>query len=132
MTTPTDVAQRRANVRRLARSGASARAIAAQLGIGKDTVRRDLAWFELPLAERVAQRVAHTDEAVRQACAAAQSVVELRPAYVPADAAIARRWHEQLRATVAQLAALADQFTDHTPATPCATEPEGGAPCPSR
>ena len=131
MSTPTDVAQRRANVRRLSRSGASARAIAAQLGIGKDTVRRDLAWFELPLAERVAQRVAQTDAAVRHACAAAQTAADMRPAHVPTDPETARRWHDQLRATAAQLTALADQFTDHTPATPCATKPEGGAPCPS-
>ena len=127
MSTPVAVAQRRAKVRQLARDGASSRAIAAQLGVGKDTVRRDLEWYKLPLAERVAQRVADTDEAVRHACAAAQSVVELRPAYVPADADTARRWRETLRATAAQLAALADEFTDHTPTTECATDPTGGA-----
>ena len=127
MSTPVAVAQRRANVRRLSRSGASARAIAAQLGIGKDTVRRDLAWYELPLAERVAQRVAQTDEAVRQARAAAQAAADMRPAHVVADPDTARRWRDALRATAAQLAALADEFTDHTPTTECATDPTGGA-----
>ncbi|HEY9370789.1 hypothetical protein [Streptomyces sp.] len=127
MSTPTEVAQRRANVRRLWRGGASNRAIAEQLGIHHRTVARDLEWFELPLAERVAQRVAQTDEAVRQARAAAQAAADMRPAHVPTDAETARRWHDQLRATAAQLAALADEFTDHTPTTECATDPTGGA-----
>ncbi|MFE7804000.1 DeoR family transcriptional regulator [Streptomyces sp. NPDC057430] len=115
MTTPTAVAQRRGNVRRLAAQNLSNRAIAEQLGISKDTVRRDLEWFEIPLAERLAQRAAHTDEAVRQACAAAQTAADHRPAYVMTDADTARRWYEQLRASAAQLAALADQFADHYP-----------------
>ncbi|MEU8524830.1 hypothetical protein AB0C77_04400, partial [Streptomyces sp. NPDC048629] len=91
MSTVTEVARRRASVRRLARGGASNRAIAAELGIGKDTVSRDLKWYELPLAERVAQRVAQTEEAVRHACAAAQDAADMRPAYVPADEDTARR-----------------------------------------
>lgn len=127
MTTPTEVAHRRANVRRLSRSGMSNRAIGEQLGVSKDTVSRDLKWFELPLAERVAQRVAQTDDAVRHACAAAQDAADMRPAYVPADPDTARRWRDQLRATAAQLLALADEFTDHQPTTACATAPEGGA-----
>lgn len=127
MTTPTEVAHRRANVRRLSRSGMSSRAIAAQLGISKDMVLRDLKWYALPLAERVAQRVAQTDEAVRHACAAAQDAAEMRPAYVPADADTARRWRDELRATAAQLLALADEFTVHSQAATCATETAGGA-----
>lgn len=39
----TDRATRRATVRQLSDAGMSARAIAAKLGVGKDTVRRDLA-----------------------------------------------------------------------------------------
>ncbi|TXS30742.1 DNA-binding response regulator [Streptomyces sp. ms191] len=125
MTSPVAVAQRRGNVRRLVAQGLSNRAIGEELGISKDTVRRDREWLDLPLAERVAQRVAHTDEAVRQACAAAQSAADMRPAYVPTDAETARRWHEQLRAAAEQLVALADQFADHPALTPCATN---GAP----
>lgn len=127
MSTPTEVAHRRANVRRLSRSGLSNRAIGEQLGVSKDTVSRDLKWFELPLAERVAQRVAQTDEAVRHACAAAQDAVDLHPAHVPADPATARRWHDTLRATAAQLLAVAEEFTVHPQATACATEVVGGA-----
>jgi len=121
VTTPPAVAQRRGKVRRLVAQGLSNRAIGEQLGIGKDTVRRDREWLDLPLAERVAQRVAHTDDAVRQACAAAQATADMRPAYVPTDAETARRWREQLRAAAAQLAALADQFADHPALAVCAT-----------
>lgn len=125
MTTPMAVAQRRGNVRRLVARGLSNRAIGEELGISKDTVRRDREWLDLPLAERLAQRAAQTDEALRQACAAVQAAVDLRPAYTVTDAETARRWYEQLRATAAQLTAQADQFAEHYPFAQCAT---GGAP----
>lgn len=127
MTTPTEVAHRRANVRQLARSGMSSRAIAAKLGVSKDTVLRDIGWYKLPLAERVAQRVAQTDDVVRHACAAAQDAADMRPAHVPADPATARRWRDDLRAAAAQLLALANEFTSQQPADACATRPDGGA-----
>lgn len=127
MSTHMAVAQRRGSVRRLVARGLSNRAIGEELGISKDTVRRDREWLDLPLAERVAQRVAHTDEAVRQACAAAQEAADMRPAYVPTDEETARRWYEQLRATAALLAAQADQFADHHPFAQCATESATGA-----
>lgn len=121
MSTPPAVAQRRGNVRRLTAQGLSQRAIATELGIGRDTVRRDQEWWQVPLAERLAQRAADTDQAVRQACAAAQAAADHRPAYVMTDEDTARRWHQDLRAAAAQLAALADQFADHHPFAQCAT-----------
>lgn len=127
MGTPMDVAQRRARVRHLAAQEMSHRAIAAKLGISKDTVRRDLEAPEPPLWQRLAQRAAQTDEAVRQACAAAQTAIELQPAYVLTDAETARRWYEQLRATAAQLAAHADQFADSYAFARCATDGAPGA-----
>lgn len=121
MATPTDVAQRRAAVRRLAAQNLSNRAIAEQLGISKDTVRRDLEAPEETLRERLAQRAEQTDTAVRHACAAAQSVVDMRPAYILTDEETARRWYGDLRAAAGQLAALAEQFTDYHPFARCAT-----------
>ncbi|MFB8035893.1 helix-turn-helix domain-containing protein [Streptomyces sp. NPDC056004] len=131
MTGSLTVAQRRAQVRHLAQTGASNRAIAAQLGIGKDTVRRDLAADDAPSltrAERFAARVAQTESAMSQLGAAAQAVADAKPAYTPADEETARRWYAELRATVARLAAHADAFADYYPsATVCATN-ETGAP----
>ncbi|NUK22052.1 helix-turn-helix domain-containing protein [Streptomyces lunaelactis] len=118
MTGSTTVAQRRATVRRLAQSGASNRQIAAQLNISKDTVRRDLAAQEAPpmaLAERLAQRAAQTESAMRQLSAAAQAIDDARPAYTVTDAATARRWCAELRATAARLMAHADAFADYYP-----------------
>ncbi|MDT9689408.1 DeoR family transcriptional regulator [Streptomyces sp. P9(2023)] len=126
MTGADPVAQRRGKVRRLAQGGASNRAIAAQLDISKDTVRRDLEWFEVPLAERMAQRAAQAETALSQVCAAAQAAADTRPAYVWTDPETARRWHDELRATAAQLTALADQFADYYPFAQSAT---GADPC---
>lgn len=46
--TATPIAQRRATAARMSRNGASLRRIAAQLGVSKDTVRRDLAQDSTP------------------------------------------------------------------------------------
>jgi hypothetical protein len=141
----TDVEERRTQVRQLAQGGASNRAIAAQLNISKDTVARDLRATEAPPAEPVeepaeapvatfAQRLAHrrtqTETAMRQLSAAAQAVDDARPAYTPADEETALRWHDELRAVVAQLTACADAFAEYYPdavarATTCATTPAG-------
>ena len=118
MSTPTEIAQRRATVRRLAQGGASCRAIAAQLGVSKDTVRRDLEALDAPpasLAERLAQRTAQTETAMSQLSAAVQAVDGARPAYTVTDAATAARWHTELRATVARLVAHADAFAEYYP-----------------
>jgi transposase-like protein len=116
------VAQRRAKVRHLAQGGASNREIAAQLGISKDTVRRDLATEDAPLPVRLAQRAAQTETAMRQLSAAVQAVDDAAPAYTPTDDETALRWHAELRATAAHLMALADQFADYYPsATSSAT-----------
>lgn len=125
MSTPTEIAQRRARVRQMAQTGASSRAIAAQLGISKDTVRRDLEAADAPPstpAQRIAHRVAHTEEAMRQLSAAAQAVDGAPPAYAVTDDETARRWCAELRATAARLVAHADAFADYYPsATACAT-----------
>ncbi|MEV7712308.1 helix-turn-helix domain-containing protein [Streptomyces sp. NPDC088270] len=131
MTGSPTVAQRRTQVRHLAQTGASNRRIAAQLGISKDTVRRDLATPEAPaetLAQRLAQRAAQTESAMSQLSAAGQAVADAKPAYTPTDEETARRWYTELRATAARLAAHADAFADYYPsATTCATE-EAGSP----
>ncbi|MEW2177158.1 hypothetical protein AB0890_12615 [Streptomyces sp. NPDC005406] len=127
MTVAPEVAQRRTLVRQLAQGGASNRAIAAQLKIGKDTVARDLAAEAPPVetvAQRLAHRAAHTDTAMSQLSAAAQAVEHAAPARTPTDDETARRWHAELCATAARLVALADEFTDYYPG---ATE-TGGAP----
>lgn len=129
MNTPTEIAQRRATVRRLAQGGASCRAIAAQLGVSKDTVRRDLEAREAPpasMAERLAQRAAQTETAMSQLSAAVQAVDGARPAYTVTDEATAARWCAELRATVARLMAHADAFAEYYPsATACATSAPG-------
>ncbi|MFF2009154.1 helix-turn-helix domain-containing protein [Streptomyces sp. NPDC058195] len=119
----TAVAHRRARVRQLAQTGASNRQIAAQLGISKDTVRRDLlAPLEPvePMSERLARRAAQTEKAMRQLSAAAQALDAARPAYTPTDDVTARRWHSELRAISEQLVAHAGAFADYYPS---ATDP---------
>ncbi|HET6356074.1 hypothetical protein [Streptomyces sp.] len=126
MSTPTEVAQRRAEVRRLAQTGASNRAIAAQLNISKDTVRRDLEAPPTALAERLAQRAAQTESAMRQLSAAGQAVDDARPAYTVTGPEMARRWCGELRAAAARLMAHADAFADYYPsATESATDAPG-------
>ncbi|MCB5166032.1 hypothetical protein LG634_14450 [Streptomyces bambusae] len=118
MTTPLTIEARRAQVRQLAHGGASNRIIAAQLGISKDTVRRDLAQQPAPAGsrtERLAHRVAQAEAAVSQACAAAQAVADAAPAYTITDDATAARWYAALRAAADQLAAHADAFGDYYP-----------------
>lgn len=129
MTSPAKVADRRATVYRLAQGGASTRQIAAQIGVSKDTVRRDLAAQEAPVtpaAQLRASRVAQAEAAVSQACAAAQAVADAQPAYSPADDETAAHWYGALRAAAAQLVAQADAFADYYPcATPAADAPGG-------
>lgn len=118
MSTPTEIAQRRAEVRRLAQTGASNRAIAAQLNISKDTVARDLAHTDAPPktpAQRIAHRVAQTKSAMIQLSAAAQALDDTPPAYAVTDDETARRWCTELRATAARLMAHADSFADYYP-----------------
>lgn len=118
MTGAAPVAERRTTVRRMAQTGASNRAIAAHLGISKDTVRRDLATDDAPpqtRAQKIAARAAQTETAVIQLRAAVQAIDEARPAYTMTDEATARRWHAELRATAARLAAHADHFADYYP-----------------
>ncbi|WP_327263940.1 hypothetical protein OG444_22830 [Streptomyces sp. NBC_01232] len=121
MTTPTAVAERRVRVRRLAQGGASSREIAEQVGCSKDTVLRDLAQPDPTVASRAAlraEKLAHAEEAVRQAVSAAQAVVGARPSHQITDDATARRWCGALRAAADALAAQADAFAEYWP---CAT-----------
>lgn len=113
--TPSTATQRRIRVRQLAQPGVSNRAIAAQLGISKDTVARILATPIETRAEAMATRAAQTEAAMSQLCAAAQAVTEAAPAHTVTDDETARRWHEQLCATAAQLLAQAAQFADYYP-----------------
>ncbi|MFI8106272.1 helix-turn-helix domain-containing protein [Streptomyces sp. NPDC086023] len=118
MTSPAEIADRCAKVRRLAQGGASTRQIAAQLGVSKDTVRRDLVRPDAPPqtpAERRAARVAQSEAAVRQAGAAAQAVAAAQPAYTIADDATAQRWCAELRAAAEELLAHAARFADYYP-----------------
>ncbi len=118
MSSPSEVAERRATVRQLAKTGASNRAIADQLGIGKDTVARDMSQMDdprAPMAQRLARHLAQTEQAVSQVSAAVQAVVEARPAYTNADDETARRWCGALRAAADALAAQADAFADYYP-----------------
>lgn len=118
MTSPAEIATRRATVRRLAQTGASSRQIAAQLGVHKDTVLRDLRQPDAPADDRrarLARRVAQAEEAVRQACAAAQAVEAAAPAHTLTDDATAADWCGALRTAAAQLLAQADQFATYYP-----------------
>ncbi|MGW1546627.1 hypothetical protein [Streptomyces sp. NPDC002346] len=102
----------------MARDGASNRAIAAQLGVSKDTVRRDLATDDAPPAtpaEKFAVRAAQTESAMSQLSAAVQAVDDAKPAYTVTDEETARRWCAELRATAARLAAHADHFAEYYP-----------------
>ncbi|MET7787253.1 helix-turn-helix domain-containing protein [Streptomyces sp900116325] len=125
MTGAPTVAQRRATVRRMAQAGESNRAIAAQLGVSKDTVRRDLATDDAPAAtpaDRFGARAAQTECAMSRLSAAAQAIDDAPPAYTVTDDETARRWYAELRATAARLVAHADHFADYYPsATECAT-----------
>jgi transposase len=120
MSTPAEIADRRAVAHRMSQAGASSREIAIELGVGKDTVRRDLATTtpRQIQRERLAHRLAQAENAVRQACAAAQAVTDATPAYVLADDETARRWYAELCAAAEQLAQQAGAFAAYYP---CAT-----------
>ncbi|WP_405436657.1 hypothetical protein OG373_06705 [Streptomyces avidinii] len=108
-------------MRQLAQGGASSRQIAEQVGVSKDTVLRDLAQPDPAVAARTAlraEKLAHAEEAVRQASAAAQAVIDARPSHQITDDATARRWCGALRAAADALAAQADAFAEYYP---CAT-----------
>ncbi|MGW6979965.1 hypothetical protein ACWGE1_11035 [Streptomyces sp. NPDC054932] len=108
-------------MRQLAQGGASSREIAEQVGCSKDTVLRDLAQPDPTVAARTAlraEKLAHAEEAVRQASAAAQAVIGARPSHQITDDETARRWCGALRAAAAALAAQADAFSE---CYPCAT-----------
>ncbi|MFJ9644846.1 DeoR family transcriptional regulator [Streptomyces sp. NPDC101206] len=108
-------------MRQGAPTGASTRQIAAQLGVSKNTVRRDLTRQVGPTeapAQRQARRVAQAETAVRQACAAAQVVAAASQAYVLVDDATAARWGAELRAAAELLLAQADAFADYYPRAP--------------
>lgn len=110
------VTERRTLAHQLAQTGASQRAIAAQLGVGKDTIRRDLAHPAPPVetpAQRAAHRAEQTETAMRQLCAAAQAVDDAAPAHTITDDETARRWWTELRATADSLLAHADRFADY-------------------
>lgn len=114
-----NLATRRATVARMTKAGASTRRIADELGISKDTVRRDLAAATTPreeLRERLRQRRALAHESMRHLRQAVSQAVEARPGYCPLiDDATAAQWHTQLREDAAALLAVADTFGDYYP-----------------
>ncbi|WP_371588259.1 hypothetical protein [Streptomyces virginiae] len=108
-------------MRQLAQGGASSREIAKEVGVSKDTVLRDLAQPDDIATARAAlraEKLAHAEETVRQAGAAAQAVIDARPSHQITDDATARRWCGALRAAADALAAQADAFAEYYP---CAT-----------
>ncbi|MER6199830.1 hypothetical protein ABT234_20975 [Streptomyces sp. NPDC001586] len=116
MTTPTAVAERRVRVRQLAQGGASSREIAKAVGVSKDTVLRDLAQPDDIATTRAALRarkLAHAEDAVSQASAAAQAVIDARPSHQITDDETARRWCGALREAADALAEQADAFAEY-------------------
>ncbi|MEU9199431.1 hypothetical protein [Streptomyces sp. NPDC048332] len=128
MTDTLTLAQRRIRVRQLAQPGVSNRAIAKELGIHHRTVARDLAATEAPAetpTQRLAQRAAQTETAMRHLRAAGQAVDDATPARTITDEETARRWCADLRATAERLMAHADEFAlYYSRATGYANEPE--------
>ncbi|WP_158721172.1 helix-turn-helix domain-containing protein [Streptomyces sp. NRRL S-241] len=104
---PQDRAARRAAVAQLAQTGASQRRIADELGVSKDTVRRDLAAATSPrqrLHERLSQRAALAHDAMRHLRQAVSQATEARPGHCPGiDDDTAAQWHSQLRDDAAAL-----------------------------
>ncbi|MGW2985442.1 helix-turn-helix domain-containing protein [Streptomyces goshikiensis] len=117
--TPQTRADRRATVAAMTEAGASTRRIADELGISKDTVRRDLAAAK-PSAEavrrRLRQRAALAHESMRHLRQAVSQAAEARPGYCPLnDDGTAAQWYTQLREDAAVLYALAETFRDYYP-----------------
>lgn len=142
MTTPSpaELAERRATVAELSHDGASLRVIAEELGISKDTVRRDLKALERDSmrqpdqqhetptrdratadatspATRVAQRASEADHAMRHLATAVSTALGARPSHVIVSHTVARQWADQLTTHAAQLVKLAEQFEEYYPAT---------------
>lgn len=125
---PEDRAARRADVRRLADQNKSHRAIAAELGISKDTVRRDLAHLaraktapptetpapvpQSPRAARAAH-AARADAAMRQLAAAVAEVVAARVPYTMVDDQVAHDWAAQMRQHTETLRHERQKFADY-------------------
>ncbi|MFG2144115.1 helix-turn-helix domain-containing protein [Streptomyces sp. NPDC048696] len=113
-----EIVARRAVVARLADDGASLRQIAAQLGISKDTARRDLAAHRDAITDQVTgveKRASEAEAAMRQLATAVSSVVSARPGYVIVPDAVAHQWRTTLEEHVLALRQLADSFNDYYP-----------------
>ncbi|MFE7097007.1 helix-turn-helix domain-containing protein [Streptomyces erythrochromogenes] len=125
------VADRRAAVARLTAAGASARSIADELGVSKDTVLRDRAATAAPRRALCQEKAGRAASAMAQLRAAVTAAVDARPAYqILVYDDTAARWIAQLRQDVATLAALLETFDEGFPhltapdAKPrCATAP---------
>lgn len=124
--------------RQLRDGGASLRDIGAELGIGKDTVKRHLATLSqpaeqpqapvsLPLRERVARRNARAFDAMAQLRDAVALVVEERIPQLIVGEPRARLLEAELRRRAATLTALADSFRGlyPDPAPTASTQPTG-------
>ncbi|WKV74238.1 helix-turn-helix domain-containing protein [Streptomyces sp. PCS3-D2] len=127
------VEDRRAAVARLTAAGASARRIADELGVSKDTVLRDRAANGAPPAtDRRAlfrAKAGQAADAMEQLRAAVIATQAARPAYqILVDDDTAAQWLTQLRQDAAALAAVADSFRDYYPHL--THPPASVAPCP--
>ncbi|MGW6309154.1 HTH domain-containing protein [Streptomyces niveus] len=135
-------AERRASVQRLSQQDPtrSARSIAAELGVSKDTVRRDLehlattstaptegqtpAQSPAPEQKPLAARTTHVHDTMRQLKEAVARVEAARPAYTLVADEVAHDWAAQLRHASEMLRHLRQQFADYYPTaiTPGATQ----------
>ncbi|MFE5090619.1 helix-turn-helix domain-containing protein [Streptomyces sp. NPDC056638] len=128
MTGAAVVVQRRTKVRHLAQTGASNRAIAAQLGISKDTVRRDLAHLAQtpdqqeaptapPLREQIAIRNERAFAAMRHLADIVAQVETERVSHLLVPGAVAHQLEDEVRQHAATLLRIADAFTEYYPRT---------------
>jgi predicted ArsR family transcriptional regulator len=131
MTTTLDPrAARRERVRQMCATGASARTIAKELHVSKDTVRRDLAHLAQqpdqqdapggasPSPTRRAprgHRAAAGADAVRQLADAVAQVAHADLPHLIIPSAEGRRWTAELRAQAGRLAAIAEALARYYP-----------------
>lgn len=121
-TTTDPRAARRERVRQLAATGASTRAIARELTISKDTVRRDLEHLAQtadqqnePLRDRVARRNEEATEALRHLAAAVRRVQNEQLPYLIQAPEVAHRVEDELRQHAATLTSIANDFALYYP-----------------
>ncbi|GGY29793.1 hypothetical protein GCM10010363_07830 [Streptomyces omiyaensis] len=121
-TTTDPRAARRERVRHLDATGASTRAIARELNISKDTVRRDLEHLAQtadqqpePLGDRVARRNEEAGAALRHLAATVLLVQNEKLPYLIQTPEVAHSIEDELRQHAATLTAIANDFSLYYP-----------------